>query len=386
MKLAIGSSASSSRWPAVAGAILFLFLASFYTPLSAKGTNNIFYAGIGLPALVWWFWQPRAATAVFAIAPRVFWLAAALVLWLTLRDISFLREGLYLLALYLACVLLERDRPRTEQAFAGFALVSVGMLLCATVLWLHANDVTGAWGRVELWGQTRNPVYAALLITSALVWGWMFAVDTRLHAAPAWALALALLVLTALCVLCAMIFQARSALLGFTLFLCGYIVQRRLALAGAITAVAAVAVLALSGLGQTLLERGLSFRLDIWADAVSRLLTDCNVLLGCGRDDYRFASEFFHPHSAYVSMFYHGGVVAALLLLAMLALLFVQAWRVQSRWLLVALVGWGGVLTATNGIITSPRPLWVFFWVPTLMALIDSGRPALAAYYSARGD
>lgn len=383
MTSAIGMT-SSSRWPAVAAAVLFLFLVSFFAPLSAKGTNNIFYAGVGLPALLWWLCRPRVATRVFAVAPAVFALAAGLVLWLAARDLSFLREGLYLLALYLACVMLERTRPGVEQAFAGFALVAVAMLACATVLWLQAYHADGIWVRVELWGQSANPVYAALLITSALVFGWMFVLEARLAAASRWAHAVGLLVLTAACVLCAMIFQARSALLGFGLFIAAYIVQRRLVGAGVVAAGTVVLVLAWSGLGQTLSERGLSYRLDIWADALRRVLADCNAVLGCGRDDYRFAGEFFHPHSAYVSMFYHGGAVAAGLLLALLGLLFVQGWRVRSRWLLVALVGWGGVATATSGLVSSPRPLWVFFWVPTLMALIDVGRPALAAYLRAR--
>lgn len=81
------------------------FCLAFYMPLSSKATNNIFYAGLALPALVWLLWRPSALRALRPFA----WLIALLTLMVALDagDWSDLKTGLYLLLFFIGCLLLE---------------------------------------------------------------------------------------------------------------------------------------------------------------------------------------------------------------------------------------------------------------------------------------
>jgi hypothetical protein len=42
--------------------------------------------------------------------------------------------------------------------------------------------------------------------------------------------------------------------------------------------------------------------------------------------------------------------------------------------MLLSLFGWGCLLTEINSILTSPEPFWIYFWLPVLMAIIETQR------------
>ncbi|MBF7729845.1 hypothetical protein [Pseudomonas sp. N040] len=364
--------------------VFCLFCLAFYLPLSSKATNNVFYVGLALPTFIWLLARPRALMSLW----RPFaWLFVLLSLMVTLdaSDVAGLKKALYLLLFFASCVLLEGGRPGVQQVFSWFALASVGILLWVAVdwlwIWLHGER----WVRyVYLLGVNINPVYVSLLITSALVFLWLFHVSDRLERHSRAALVFGLLVLAGLVVLCSSIFQARSALLGFGLFFTAYCVTKRMLVLGLALLVLLAGLLFFLGGAELLLNRGLSHRTDIWQDAWQRLTTQCNVWLGCGADDYLFLGKWQHPHSGYFSMLYRNGVLGALLFALFAAVFFWQGIRARSRWMLLALVGWGSLLTTTNGVLTSPQPLWVYFWLPTFMAIIEGQQAALQAYYAAR--
>lgn len=365
-------------------AILFGFLVSYYTPISAKASNNIFYVGLGAPAILWWFWRPNAAFMLVRVAPEFIAAYAALAAWLVFADVDFFKSTLYLVALFICCVMLEREGPGVVRAYTGFALVSIVLLAVAVFKWIESAWSLTSLQRVTLWGEGANPVYAALLITSSLVFLWLFYLERHLASRPRGVYLLGLSGLVALASVCALVFQARSALVGFAAFLIAFVIQRRLVVFGGLLIVVVAAAMWGSGAAEALLERGASHRLEIWMDVLRRLQSDCSLLIGCGKDDYHFLGQFNHAHSGYVSMLYHAGAVG-LGLFATIAFVFLKnGWHSASRWMLVALVGWGGVLTTTSGVFGSPRPLWIFFWIPTLMTVLESGRPALEAYYRAR--
>jgi len=305
---------------------------------------------------------------------------------LGIAEPTFLMDTLYIATLFVCCAMLERHGSGVARAYTGFALVSIALLAFAAFKWGQLAWSQQYWPRITLWGQGQNPVYAGLLISSSLVFLWLFHVEPRLRERSRPAYLVALLGLVVLGGLCAVVFQARSALVGFVAFLLVFLIQRRLVVVGGLLALAAAISLWDTGVADALLERGGSYRFEIWMDALRRLESDCSVLVGCGKDDYRFLGQFFHPHSAYVSILYEGGAIGLALFSAMSIAFFVTAWRSRSRWMLVAIVGWAGVATTTPGVIVSPRTLWVFFWIPTLMAVLESGRPALEAYYRARDE
>jgi len=357
------------------------FCLAFYMPLSSKATNNIFYAGLALPTLVWLLWRPSALRALRPFA----WLIALLTLMVALDagDWSDLKTGLYLLLFFIGCLLLEGGRWGVRAILTVFALVSVGILLFASADWLWIWTQSGRWIRYgRFLGATINPVYFSILTTSGLVFLWLFYASDWLERRSRLAFLAGLFLLCAAVLWCTSIFQARSTLLGFALFFAGYLLYKRLILLGLLLGVAFVVLLFGLGGDELLLRRGLSYRPMIWQDAWLRLVNECGLWLGCGADDYLFLGSFHHAHSGYMSMLYRNGLVGAAVFLLFAVLCFRAS--AGSRWMLLALLGWGSLLTTTAGVLTTPQPLWIYFWLPTFMAVLDGQRGAVVAYFEAR--
>lgn len=367
--------------PWVYAGLFSIFCLAFYLPLSSKAINNIFYIGLALPGLIWLLCKPRALKYL----GRPFgWMFVLLVLmvWVDASHAAGMKKALYLLLLFVSCLLLE-GYDRVRSLVTIFALVSVGILLFVAADWWWLWTQTGGWVRYgSFLGAPINPVYFSLLITSALVFLWLFHVEVWLERRSRLALLSGLFLLTVAVLLCSSIFQARSALLGFAAFFAGYLICKRMILPGLLLVLFLGLGLFVLGGHELLLERGTSYRPLIWQDAWSRLTGVCNVWLGCGADGYLFLGQFQHPHSGYMAMLYRNGVLGAALFI-LFGLAFV--WQgIRSRWMLLALVGWGSLLTTTSGVLTSPQPLWIYFWLPTFMAILDGKRSALGAYYAAR--
>jgi hypothetical protein len=374
-----------SRWPWLVFAGLFcVFCSAFYLPLSSKATNNIFYAGLALPALFWLLWRPVALPVMARAFAWLVLLLGALVV-LDAGDVSGLKKGLYLMLFFVCCLMLEQWRWGVRGCVTVFACFSIAVLLFVLGDWLWIWSESGRWIRYgNLWGQPINPVYFSMLISSALVFIWLFHVADWLERRSRVDLLAGLFLLSVAVLLCASVFQSRSTLLGFALFFGAYLLYKRIIMLGLGLALALVVLLFVLGGDELLNQRGLSYRPAIWQDAWLRVLNDCGLWLGCGSDGYRFLGKFHHPHSGYLAMFYRNGLLGTLLFVLFAGFFFWRSVCSRSRWMLLALVGWGSLLTTTNGVLTTPQPLWIYFWLPTFMALLESQRPAVLAYFSAR--
>gem|GEM_PF-453269 len=361
--------------------LFVLFCLAFFLPLSSKATNNLFYAGLALPTLIWLLWRPSALVALRPFSGLI------VLLWLMVimsaGNWSDVKRGLYLSLFFVSCLLLQGRKPQMQAVFTVVALVCLSILLFVSVDWLWIWAQSGLNIRYSSFlGEQINPVYFSLLITSGMVFLWLFHVSDWLERRSRLFLLAGLFVLGVLALWCASIFQSRSTLLGFALFFAGYLLYKRFILTGLILAGGLAVLLYALGGGDLLLERGLSYRPMIWQDAWQRLVNDCSLWFGCGADDYRFLGAFHHAHSGYMSMLYQGGLLGTAVFLLFAALCF---WRgAGTRWLLLALIGWGSLLTTTAGILTAPRPLWIYFWLPTFMAILDGQREVVSAYFEAR--
>ncbi len=368
-------------------ALMFgVFCLAFYLPLSSKATNNIFYIGLALPCLVWLLLRPAAL--VLLVRP-LGWLIALLFLLLILdaRDIAGLKKVLYLALFLGSCLFLQGRRWDVNAVYGLCAWISLGILLFVAVDWLWLWHEKGKWVRYRIiLGEIINPVHFSLLISSALIFLWLFRIAPKLERRSTIALAVGLVLLGGAVLLCATIFQSRSTLLGFAIFFIGYLLYHRLVGMGGVVIIFLGGLLFALGGEELLLRRGLSYRLDIWQDAWSRLVNDCSIWLGCGVDNYLFLGRFEHPHSAYFSMLYRNGLLGGILFLLFMLLWFTYALRVRSRWLLMALFGCGSLLTTSNGVLTSPQPLWIYFWLPVFMAALDGQREAVGIFLTSRRD
>jgi hypothetical protein len=363
--------------------VMALFCISFYFPLSSKGINNFFYVAIALPCFFWAFAKPRA---LWRLLVRFSWFFAPLLLLVVLKAVDFqgLKKWLYLLMLFLACVFVGFSRRGTVSFYTLFALASCAVLLWALVEWLLLWAQGGGLIRYGVFlGDKINPVYFSLLIGGALIFLWLFHVEAWLESRSRLAYFSGLSIVLALLLLCSVVFQSRTNLLGLACFLFGYALHKRLVIL-TICLVGAVSLFAvLSGAADLLMNRGLSYRLGIWQDAWLRLNEVCGIWLGCGADDYRFLGQFFHAHSAYVAMLYRNGLLGAITLGLLAAMFFWRCSRARSRWMLLALFGWGSLITTGSGMLTSPQPYWVYFWLPTLMALLETQKEAVSEFLSA---
>ncbi len=384
-KIFSSSLATPTGWPGLVFAGLFsLFCLAFFLPISSKAVNNIFYAGLAVPAL---FWLLRRPAALPVLGRALAWvvLFLALVTLLDASSLSGLKKGVYLLLFLASCLLLEQQRFTVRHCLTLYALVCLVIFFYVLADWIWIWSESGRWIRYgRFLDQRINPVYFSLLMITGLSFLWLFHAEEFLLRHSRVALGAGLYVFVGMVLVVAAIFQGRSALLGFSLFLLTYLYWRRQFLVGVLVILGLAIPLHAIGVLELLLNRGVSHRTDIWMDALSRLANDCSLWLGCGSDDYRFLGKFEHPHSGYVSMLYRNGLVGAVLFAGFAAVFFARSARINSRWMLLALIGWGSLLTSTSGVITTPQPLWIYFWLPTFMAILESHRDKLAGYAAAR--
>lgn len=375
-------------WPQLGGLLFALFFAlfciAFYLPLSSKATNNIFYAGLALPSLLWVLYRPVASVQLVKPFAWLFILLGLLVA-LDASDAAGLKKALYLSLFFVSCLLLNGLRCNVLKVVTLFALVSLGVFFAVIVDWLLIWNQSAVWVRYDRFlGETVNPVYFSMLISFALIFLWVFHISDWLEQRSRWQWLFGLFALSLVVLLCSSIFQSRSTLLGYAAFFAGYLLYKRMLLVGMALLVLLVGLTFLLGFDQLLLQRGFSYRLDIWQAAWTRLNSECGLWLGCGADGHLLLGSFHHAHSGYVSMLYRNGLVGALLFAVFAGVFLWKSARARSPWLLLALLGWGSLLTTSNGVLTTPQPLWVYFWLPTFMAILDAQHEAVAGYLQVR--
>lgn len=354
--------------------MIFVFAASLYLPISSKFSHNIYYVGVGLPVLYWLF---TGAPSFRSLVNSFGWLFAmffGFAILMSTHDISKLKSVIYLSILFFSCLLLMARKNLAKNVFGCFSVLSILLFCYVLIDWLLQRQVAGIWLRERLWGQAANPVYASMLVMSSLVFIWLFYAEKWFEVRARWMFFVGFSVMLILCVLCGAVFQSRSAMLGVALFLLVYLVRRKYIFIGCLAVACVLMLLLSSGVSDALLERGLSYRLTIWQDALQRLVSECSVWFGCGASDYRFLGRFYHPHSSYVSVVYSFGLVGGVMFGIFALHFFWQSYKAKSNWMLVALVGWGGVVTSGSGFFSSPQAFWVYLWIPTFFAIIESRR------------
>lgn len=129
-----------------------------------------------------------------------------------------------------------------------------------------------------------------------------------------------------------------------------------------------------------LMARGTSYRLEIWKGYIDYPPDSWLFGFGLGTESqYVPAVEafwkpngipVFHPHSVYVGTLVETGIIGVLFLILMAVLLFKAVYSSavasQEKVRLVGLLGLVFILTLTvsQGVISSIKMLWLFFWFP----------------------
>lgn len=138
---------------------------------------------------------------------------------------------------------------------------------------------------------------------------------------------------------------------------------------------------------QKVVERGDNGRLDIYRAGWHAM---DNLWLGTGqwgvRDVWQCELQplddriMSHLHSAFFATFVHGGIIGAVLLLAVLACGVRRAWRIavqgDATWFALLTFGCGGLLfdgESLTSLATAPRFEGLLFWLPLMVALARGG-------------
>lgn len=154
-----------------------------------------------------------------------------------------------------------------------------------------------------------------------------------------------------------------------------------------IAAAASLAIVTFAGLaallvGETtrevLLPRGLSFRPDIWAEVLERILSNDGVWFGLGintPDNVHLQDrEFLHPHNMYLAVVYQGGIVAlALFLIVLLSTVRILLQHYCKREAKLAIgilaVALPAYLLDGHELIDKVGSTWFLLWFPVGIAL-----------------
>lgn len=354
---------------------IFALHISHYFPLTSKSTNNLFYIGIALPGLIFILLQNKQTAVSLLQKLSLPLVLLACVVTISAEELGDIKFILYLALFAIALSATKDGRSLVHQGMLFASLTNMAILSAISIHWIVLCFQANSSIRYsQILGFEINPVHLALLMSISLGYLWIFHLEKQLQRGVI-AFAAGLFACVAVALLITLVFQARSALVGLCLFFAVYIYQRKKYLwITATLAMLTTLVIFSLGADDILANRGLSYRPLIWEDAFRRLMEDCGMLLGCGTDNYLFAGQFPHPHSGYVSVLYQSGILGFMAFSIFTVIFLARSFRNASRWLPLAMIGWGALVTTSNGMFTSPsHPLWIYFWLPTIMCLIDSG-------------
>ena len=366
-----------------------LFLVLALTLESRTGVVNILRGPLFLAVLL--CMEGTDLRALWANGPArwflllMAWLGLSL-LWdgATEEDWKILQRGLQVLTLLMLVFLVGRCRPDWQGRI--LRLYVIAGLACA-VLILQAWSGSPARLTDLYPGLERSHFYTRGVLTISIFTGWMMAVlaIAALYMALATDSRLGLLYLACalLCALVMVLTQARAAWLAGVLGIAMVLWHHRprrwwlwLATVPLVPVAVALWVPEWRDILADSLERGGSFRLSIWRNAVYRVLeSPLHALVGHGLSaSTRTVAEGIlqnHYHSLYLNTLFHGGLVGLGLYLGCLWRLVLD-WRREPRnWLWACLLipmQLAFVVDGENSFVT-PSAMMLAYLLPLFWAM-----------------
>lgn len=379
----INNAENSSRgrtWLLIAFSI---FPCLFYTPLTSKSINNYFYLTSAITAA--WLLRHEKQSLLLALkgnATLLLLLAVVAVLGfknLGFEDLENVKTIVHFLCLFCCCHLVYHTRKNSFDPWLPFVIASMAIFAISAANWVFIGITTHVWVRyAEIFGNYVNPVFAATLITTALCYAYLFYIHPKASAQSIGRNILTFVVFVGLVVFCCTMFNSRSTLIGFALFVFSLMLYGKFLRTGIFVTVVVVRLSYWFGAIDVLTARGNSYRFAIWMDAYNRVMSDeCGMWLGCGPvAGYRFLGEFYNTHSSYVDVFYRSGIIGISLFAIFCAAYFYRSLKYKSQWAMLSLIGFGTSVTGGAKIFTSPQPFWIYLWLPIFLALIESTEKA----------
>lgn len=356
----------------------FMLLCGLFFLPDRSALHKFYYGLFSIPALIALLLRPREFKELLrepifiALLLFVAWALTSL-MWSPQTD-SFLSEAkppLHTLFLFVGCFLLVRYREDMLRPLL-FGAAILALVFTLKDLYLFARGYSPEL-RMIGGGAFDNPLLSSHLFGFFCVYWLSLSMTCRRHALLWFSLPAAAIMFAAV-----LATGSRTPLVALTLAALWISVncwnRRSLVLAGAM-AICTIAVGVL--FSQMLIERGSSYRFDIWQLALGEIAS--TPWIGHGFDaPFRaklpgLGYVLEEPHNFALGVLYYVGIIGFLpwLFVQLKGLLTCWQHRVQPLFIMAStwlLYGIGAGLTEGGGILARPKEHWFLLWIP--LALI----------------
>lgn len=359
------------------GAAIVVFLLSFVLMDSSKWTNNIFYAFIALPGLV--FLVKERGAGLFQ--QGLGWAWVVFLLWFLVPaaiagDGQFYKHILYVSVFVFVVGGLASPEFFRSPAFARALFWIICAYIFGYAIYAYTTGVFGFGERVRLLpSRMENVIYVSIWLLCALALALPAWIKERRWIEAASAVVLSLVAV-------AFVLQTRTALVGaaFLMGVWALYGMLRFPRIGVISVLVAVALLALSvwlvhdqAWFMSLFKRGDSYRTELLRIMVGEW-RNCGWLLGCGVDFKTTQTltgglPIQHPHNIFVAMGLYTGAVSLLLFLAVMGATLWQAWHHRDAWGMYLACALVMLNFDGSKLVGNPDELWPLVLLPAAMVL-----------------
>lgn len=358
-------------------AALTAFLLSFIVMASSKWTNNIFYAFIALPGLV--FLIKQRGAGIFSDKLGLAWLV--FLLWFlvpaAIAGASQFYKHIAYVALFVFVVagVTSQDFFRTDT-FARALFWIIALYVFGYAAYAYQTGIFAFGSRVALLpGRMENVIYTSIWLFCALALAMPGWVRNR-----RWVEALAAVVLSLIAV--SFVMQTRTALVGAAFLFTAWAVwglRRYPRVAGIgllVCALAGVVTLLLvkdAAWFHLLFARGDSFRSELFRVMVGEW-QNCGWLLGCGVEFHtdKLLGGYMpiqHPHNIFVALGLYSGGVSLVLFLVIVVMSLVQAIRLRDPWGLYLACALVMLNFDGSKLVGNPDELWPLVLLPAALVM-----------------
>ncbi len=388
-----------------------IFFVGFFFFPSTKTLSNFFYVFVAFPFLGMALFKKVDFLGMFASKAFVISLVFLFYMWLTLfwaKDFNgsdimqYGRRVLYIACFLAATVHLIRSCPdflrRLTILFCWTAAI-VSVVYSVYYYMRNPFPENRLWG----YGLLHNPIRTASVYGVALV-GCLYLAFKRRSGKD-----VVVYGIVAISILAYMLLsQARGPVVSIVITMIVwqailfYKVGLKRGLSGKFALLLVLFLFAVAGLFVAfpeffryfVLERGLSYRLEIWGNFLKMIESDPFFGYGLNADTTTFMSdgrEFLHPHSVYMATFYYGGLIGLILQFVLIGYCLFKSATMKSRpesFLATCSLLFGALCIATDGntLIQHPKPFWIFHWFPVALAAAFELEEKVAVFESSGGN
>lgn len=361
---------------------VFVLLSGLFWVQDRSNYHQLFYGLIALPAFMMVLLRPGLLRDVATSPVGLPFLAFASftllsILWSDTDSsaLSLIKRPFYVALLFVGILAVVRTRTeRLQQVLSAAGIAAVVAGIYALIDWSPSAE-----GRLSGYATLHNP-----LLTSH-VFGFFAALGAAawIHSRRLFPPVIALSTLLLLAVIVAT--GSRTPLVGIvaTVIWLAALAGGRRGLGAAATLIAA-GVAAAVFMPKLILERGLSYRPEIWREAWRQILDA--PLLGHGYDapleiliaDFSYA--FLDPHNMLLAVLYYGGLASLALWCWLYGSTLLACWRQRHKafvFICSAPLIYGLAASMTEGGSFLPRPKehWFLIWIPfALLAAATLGK------------